>query len=140
MTVHCIDQTELEEAAIKIFNIGSEYEIWVFKGRLGSGKTTLIKTILRQLGVSDNVNSPSYAIINEYLGNNGQIIYHFDCFRLKDIHEAFDVGIDEYLDSGNLCMIEWPEVIEPMLPDCYLEISIEIPKHEERIYKLIKHG
>ena len=140
MTIHCKELADLPGAANEIFKIGRDYKIWIFKGRLGSGKTTLIKTMLEQSGVEDIVNSPSYAIINEYLSNNGHIIYHFDCFRLKDIHEAFDIGVEEYLDSGNLCLVEWPEVIEPMLPDRFFEININNPNHEERIFKLKKHG
>ncbi|MFC2125282.1 tRNA (adenosine(37)-N6)-threonylcarbamoyltransferase complex ATPase subunit type 1 TsaE, partial [Bacteroidota bacterium] len=123
-----------------IINTGKGYEIWIFKGRLGSGKTTLIKAILKQLGVEDIVNSPSYAIINEYSSINDHTIYHFDFFRLKDIYEAFDIGVEEYLDSGNMCLIEWPEIVEPMLPDRFFEITIDNPKHEERIFKLKKHG
>ena len=140
MTVHCKELAELPKAATEIFHIGRDFEIWIFKGKLGSGKTTLIKTILEQFGIEDNANSPSYAIINEYLNKNGQPIYHFDFFRLKNIHEAFDIGVEEYLDSGNLCLIEWPEIVEPILPDRYFEISIDNPKHEERIFKLKKHG
>ena len=140
MTIHCKELADLPEVADKILNEGKDFNIWIFKGDLGSGKTTLIKTMLGQLGIEDIVNSPSYSIINEYLSTGGHTIYHFDCFRLKNIDEAFDIGIEEYLDPGNHCLIEWPEVIESLLPERFFEINIDNKTKEERIFKLKKHG
>jgi len=140
LIIHCKELADLPEAADKIYNEGRDFNIWIFKGELGSGKTTLIKTMLRQLGIEDTVNSPSYSIINEYLSTGGHTIYHFDCFRLKNIHEAYDIGMEEYLDSGNQCLIEWPDIIESLLPEHFFEIKIENKIKEERIFKLKKHG
>lgn len=100
-----------------------KHKIVVFEGEMGAGKTTLIKEICRQLGVKHLANSPTYSIVNEYLGN--EKIYHFDLFRLKTTEEALGFGIEEYLDSGHFCFIEWFEVIKPLLDQDYVIISIE---------------
>ena len=95
---------------------------------LGAGKTTLIKVLCEQLGVSDHVQSPTFSIVNEY----GDSVYHFDCYRLKSVYEAMDFGIEEYLDSGKYCFIEWPEIIEPLLPNEILKIKIEHTENNTR--------
>ena len=130
----------MPQAAEEIFSIGRKYSVWIFKGRLGAGKTTLIKSLLETIDVEDTINSPSYTIINEYVTKKGESIYHLDCFRLNDAAEALDIGIEEYLDSGNLCLIEWPEVLESILPERFFEIDIDTPSGEERVFKLKKNG
>ncbi len=91
---------------------------------MGAGKTTLIKEIVKQLGVSDRVSSPTFAIVNEYETEKGTPIYHFDFYRLKTESECLNIGVEEYFDSGNLCLIEWASKIGKFLPDKYLLISI----------------
>lgn len=131
---------DLPEAAKAIITVGKGYKVWIFRGDLGSGKTTLVKSILDFWGIEDNVRSPSYAIVNEYSSKDGETIYHFDFFRINDIREALDIGVDEYLESGSHCLIEWPEIMEPLLPESFFEIKIENPKNTERIFKLKKYG
>jgi len=92
--------------------------IFAFSGKMGAGKTTFIKTVCEALGVSETVNSPSFAIINEYVSNiTGETIYHFDFYRINSIQEATDIGVGDYFNSGSLCFIEWPEKVESLLPD-----------------------
>ena len=97
---------------------------YAFFGSMGVGKTTLIKEICAQLGVVQNVCSPTFAIINEYADREGKPIYHFDFYRLKNLDEAYDIGYEEYFYSGCYCFTEWTEKIEPLLPDHYLRIEI----------------
>ena len=99
--------------------------IVAFYGKMGAGKTTLIKQLAKKLGVNDIVQSPTFAIINEYLTDKDSIIYHFDLYRLENIEQAFDIGIEEYFNSGNLCLIEWPEIIEPVLPESTVRVKIQ---------------
>ena len=107
--------------------------IFCFYGELGAGKTTLIKIICKELGGKDTGSSPTYGLINEYETMSGKPIYHFDLFRIKDKNEAFDFGIEEYLDSGNYCFIEWPEKIESLLPAEHINVKIEVIDGERKI-------
>jgi tRNA threonylcarbamoyladenosine biosynthesis protein TsaE len=92
--------------------------VFAFRGKMGVGKTTFIKAICEELGVSDTINSPSFAIINEYESSaTGETIYHFDFYRINSIQEAVKIGAEDYFDSGVLCLIEWPEKIESLLPE-----------------------
>ncbi|MSP85195.1 MAG: tRNA (adenosine(37)-N6)-threonylcarbamoyltransferase complex ATPase subunit type 1 TsaE [Flavobacteriaceae bacterium] len=101
-------------------------KVLLFNGNMGVGKTTLIKSLSQNLGVKGNTSSPTFSLVNEYQTNNNQLLYHFDCFRLKSEVEALDMGIDEYLYSGNWCFIEWPEKIESLIPEKYSTINIQI--------------
>ncbi|NLR94816.1 MULTISPECIES: tRNA (adenosine(37)-N6)-threonylcarbamoyltransferase complex ATPase subunit type 1 TsaE [Flammeovirga] len=117
--------TDLPEAAKKILDFTkSSSPVWLFEGEMGAGKTTLIKAICDELGVLDHVNSPTFALVNEYMTNDADTVYHFDMYRIKDEMEAFDIGFEEYLYSQNLCLIEWPSKVERLLPDDCTEISI----------------
>jgi len=107
-------------------------KVWLFHGEMGSGKTTLIKAICRMLGVHSAMTSPTFSIVNEYEGSNGEVIYHFDFYRLKNEDEAYDIGVEEYLDSGRLCLIEWPERIPTLLPTTRFEIKLEIESATNR--------
>lgn len=98
--------------------------VFAFYGAMGAGKTTLIKALCHELGSSDYVTSPTFALINEYTTSNGSVIYHFDFYRIKKIEEAFDLGYEDYIYSGNYCFIEWPEMIESLLPDGIVEVRI----------------
>ena len=98
--------------------------VFAFYGAMGAGKTTLIKALCHELGSADYVTSPTFALINEYSTSNGSVIYHFDFYRIKKIEEAFDLGYEDYIYSGNYCFIEWPEMIESLLPDGIVEVRI----------------
>jgi tRNA threonylcarbamoyladenosine biosynthesis protein TsaE len=135
----CHKIEDLPIIAQEIFNYGKEFSIWLLKGEMGSGKTTFVIALTRILGTSDHVSSPSYSIVNEYISANGEKLFHFDFFRVKDIYEILDIGFEEYIDSGNLCLIEWPELIENFLPEKYLIIQINNPDKESRIFNVTKH-
>lgn len=106
--------------------------IFAFNGSMGAGKTTFIKAICEVMGVKENVNSPTFAIVNEYETGDKKIIYHFDCYRINKIQEALDLGAEEYLYSGNLCFIEWAENIASLLPDSVVQVNIEEGENGER--------
>jgi len=117
---------ELEAVAESLMDYAGGRRIITFEGEIGSGKTTLIKALCRHLGVEDDVYSPTFALINEYRTAKGAPLYHADLYRLKSLEEALDIGIESYLDSGALCLIEWPELISPLLPEEHLRIKLEI--------------
>lgn len=117
---------ELSAAAKQILAIARDKKIFCFYGELGAGKTTLIKEICRQLGVTDAGSSPTFSLINEYENGQGQRLYHFDLYRLKNVSEIYDIGYEDYIFSGNYCFIEWPEKIESLLPEDHLKVSIEV--------------
>lgn len=120
----------------QIIDLAKDYKIWTFNGEIGAGKTTLIKSICKNLGVIDDVSSPTFSLVNEYKTKNGEIIYHFDFYRIKSINEAYDIGIEEYFESGNICLIEWPNMINEILLNektFDLLISINVNKRSIRI-------
>lgn len=98
--------------------------IFAFYGKMGAGKTTFIKAICKALGVKDNVNSPTFTLINEYSSNRGYPIYHFDFYRINKLSEAYDIGAEEYFAGNGLCLIEWPEKIEEILPEDVIKVTI----------------
>ena len=100
--------------------------VYAFHAPMGAGKTTFISELCHDMGTDDVTNSPTFAIVNVYETKQGNEIYHFDCYRLKDIREALDFGAEEYLYSGNYCFIEWPEIIEPILPNDTINITITV--------------
>lgn len=105
--------------------------IFAIFGDLGAGKTLLVQALCEALGVTDTVKSPTFSIVNEYHYPEGKV-YHFDFYRIKNVEEAFDLGYEEYFDSGDYCFIEWPEMIEILLPEEYTEIRIEVEGENER--------
>ena len=111
--------------------------VFAFNGEMGAGKTTFIKALCDELGVTDTVNSPTFAIVNEYERPNGQAIFHFDCYRLKNLQEALDLGTEEYLYSGNLCFIEWAENIAPLLPAEITTVNITVNENGKRTIEVI---
>lgn len=100
------------------------HQVIAFYAPMGAGKTTFISAVCRELGVEDDISSPTFSIVNEYEGNDGELIYHFDCYRIDEEAEALDMGVEDYLSSGCLCLIEWPEIIERFLPDDTVRVSI----------------
>ncbi len=111
-------------------------KVFAFNGSMGAGKTTFIKAVCEELGVEQTVNSPTFSIINEYEAADGQSIYHFDCYRINKIQEALDFGAEEYLYSGSLCFIEWPEKIAAILPDFTVFVDLEVLDDGGRRLKL----
>lgn len=114
----------LDESAKLLLQNFENDRVFAFYGSMGAGKTTLIKAICHQLGSADYVTSPSFSLINEYSTSGGDTIYHFDFYRIKKLEEAFDLGYEDYIYSGNYCLIEWPEMIEPLLPEGIVEVRI----------------
>ncbi len=107
--------------------------VFAFEGNMGVGKTTFIKQLCAELGVQDVVNSPTFAIVNVYQDANGKDIYHFDCYRLKNLSEAIDFGAEEYLYSGCYCFIEWPDILNQLLPDDTVWVQIKADEQGKRI-------
>lgn len=116
---------EIDNIAEKIVHLSSS-KIFLFNGAMGAGKTTFIKALAKQMGINDIANSPTFSIVNEYQTNEGQPLYHFDLYRLKNEEEAYDIGLDEYFYSGNYCFIEWPEKASHIIPEQYHTIDFEI--------------
>ncbi len=124
------DISEIRQVAKKIIdNIGNK-RIVAFYGEMGAGKTTLIKAICEELGVVDNISSPTFSIVNEYKTQKGERIFHFDFYRIKSQTEAFDMGYEDYFYSNAYCFIEWPEKILELLPTEIVNVSIKI--HDEK--------
>ena len=99
---------------------------------MGAGKTTFIKAVCEELGVEDVITSPTFAIVNEYTDGQGNPIYHFDFYRIKKLDEVFDMGYEDYIDSGHLCLMEWPELIEDILPDDATKVTIKVNEDGSR--------
>ena len=115
----------IDQAAQRIILEAGTEKIWVFKGQMGAGKTTMIKSLSRAMGVSDTVSSPTFGIVNEYQTEQGELIFHFDFYRLDDPMEALEIGIEEYFYSGKICWVEWAERIAQFLPENFFLITIE---------------
>ncbi len=122
----------LESVARKLLDSFPGQRVFAFYGKMGAGKTTFIQSICKVLDTPDNVTSPTFAIINEYSSETAGVIYHFDFYRIKDIEEAFDLGYEDYFYSGNYCLIEWPEKVESLLPEQYVEVNIEVLDNDSR--------
>ncbi len=134
-TILCRSLRHLEEIAQQLLEKHPVNYIFAFYGSMGAGKTTFIKTICKQLGVEDVVNSPTFALVNEYLKTGGDSIYHFDLYRIKSWHEMLDIGYEDYFYSGKYCLIEWPEKIENLLPDDTVIVRIELsPDGHHRLF------
>ena len=115
---------DLPEAADAILEALNGRSIVAFWGEMGAGKTTLIRALCDRLGVTDTVTSPTFALVNEYTSGNGDPIYHFDFYRIKKIDEVYDMGYEDYFYGGNLCFLEWPELIESLLPEDVTKVHI----------------
>ena len=112
-------------------NIGDR-KVFAFYGEMGAGKTTFIKALCKFLGVTETITSPTFAIVNEYSTEKGDPIFHFDFYRIKNIEEAYDFGYEDYFYSGHLCFIEWPELVEPLLPEGVVKVQIVVGDNEQR--------
>ena len=129
-----IESLEKIQVAAKYFvaNMGDN-TVFAFYGKMGAGKTTFVKAICEELGVEDTITSPTFAIVNEYRSDlAGELIYHFDFYRIKKLDEVYDMGYEDYFYSGAICFIEWPELIEELLPGNTVKVSIEELESGER--------
>ena len=144
--IYLLNEQEEEVAATDILEKCGDRRVFAFNGNMGAGKTTFIKCLCEAMGTEDVVNSPTFAIVNVYeveelKGENGKVkteVYHFDCYRIKDLREAMDMGTEEYLYSGNYCFIEWAEMIEPLLPDDLVTVEIEVLENGDRELRVEK--
>ena len=121
---HVVSVEALTEVSDYLISLREQADVIAFYGSMGAGKTTLIKNLCHRMGVTDEVNSPTFAIVNEYVTEEGESVYHFDFYRIKKLEEAYDIGYENYFYSGNLCLIEWPEMIEPLMPEKYIRVEI----------------
>jgi tRNA threonylcarbamoyladenosine biosynthesis protein TsaE len=127
----------IHDAAKQFIKAMDDNTVFAFYGKMGVGKTTFIKAICEELGVTDVINSPTFAIVNEYRSDTtAELIYHFDFYRIKKIEEIYDMGYEDYFYSGALCFIEWPELIEDLLPGDAVRIDISEQKDGSRLVKM----
>ena len=124
MEIKIQDIDHIREAAREFIEHIGEHRVFAFYGKMGAGKTTFVKAICEELGVDDVITSPTFAIVNEYTSGEGDSIFHFDFYRIKKIEEVYDMGYEDYFYSGSLCFIEWPELIEDILPDDAIRVNI----------------
>lgn len=127
----------IDEAAQQFVKNMHNSTVFAFYGNMGAGKTTFIRAVCAALGVTDTVTSPTFAIINEYKSSTAPV-YHFDFYRLKDIGDAMAIGTEDYLYSGHICLIEWPEIIEPLLPADAVKVAISVDDDGVRTVELWK--
>lgn len=127
-TIEIISLDNINDAAHEFASLMGDETVYAFYGEMGAGKTTFINALCKELGVEEDItNSPSFSIINEYRSDTtAELIYHFDLYRLESLEEAFDIGLEDYFDSGALCFLEWPERVDDILPDDTIKVEIKI--------------
>ena len=132
-----------ESDYVKLFDLiqkkDKSLKIFLFTGQVGSGKTTMIKSFTKKLSVKNNTSSPTFNIINEYKDDNKKSIYHLDLYRLKSINDLVEIGFEEYINSGNYCFIEWPEIADSFFIDKYISINISINSKNSRDINITFH-
>ena len=137
MTITIRDISTIHESARQFIAAMGDRTIFAFYGNMGAGKTTFIKAICEELGVEDVITSPTFAIVNEYRSEEtSELIYHFDFYRIKKLEEVYDMGYEDYFYSGCLCFIEWPELIEDLLPEDAVRVQIEEREDGTRIVEM----
>lgn len=127
--------SELPHVADELIESLAGRTVVLLRGGMGAGKTTLVSRVAKQLGAEDTVTSPTFALVNQYEGRECRI-YHFDFYRIDRIEEVFDLGYEEYFYSGDLCFVEWPEKIEPLIPEDAMEVRILVGEGEQRIFEI----
>ena len=127
--------SELERVAEEILSSIGERRVVLLRGGMGAGKTTLVSRIASKLGAEDTVTSPTFALVNQYEGREGTI-YHFDFYRINRVEEVFDLGYEEYFYSGELCFVEWPEMVDGLLPEDAMEVRITVGDDDKRIFEI----
>ena len=130
------DINDIDHAAQEFLPLLDRYNIFAFYGSMGAGKTTFINALCRLLGVSDATGSPTFAIVNEYRSNIYNSIFHFDFYRIKSLEEVYDIGHEDYFYSGQPCFIEWPELIEPLLPEDAVRIRLAVNNNHSRVLQI----
>lgn len=135
MNIHISDKNRLKDAARKFLRETGGIHLFAFYGQMGAGKTTFIKSICRELGVTDIVTSPTFTLINEYKRPGKTPVYHIDFYRIKNTNEVFDFGFEEYIDGSSYCFMEWPEKIESLLPPEALKVFITVNEDGSRSVK-----
>ena len=131
---------DLTNVSRDLLELGRNTPVWLFEGHMGAGKTTLIKSLCENLGVTSSVHSPTFALVNEYICEDKSIIYHFDFYRIKEETEALDIGVEEYFDSGNFCFVEWPGNIGSLWPLHYLYLNLNLEENGERVLRAEEIG
>ena len=132
-TVHIKDLQDLDRAAGEFLKAIGDASLIAFYGPMGAGKTTFTTALCKALGVEEDVvNSPTFALVNEYRTSRGEVVYHFDFYRIERPEEALDIGLYDYLDSGALCLMEWPENIEPLLPEDTIKVRLQVQPDQSR--------
>lgn len=132
--------TQLDEAsalADQLLVAAGDRKVWCFEGNMGAGKTTLIAALCKILGVKEAISSPTYGLVHEYVGGDGQRICHFDFYRIQSEQEAFEMGAEDYFFSGDFCFIEWPERIPNLLPPQVFRLNIDIFEQSTRIIRIL---
>lgn len=135
ITINSLD--EYPKAAREFIRFMGKGRIFAFYGKMGSGKTTFIKSICEELGVEDTINSPTFAIVNEYEDREMNTIYHFDFYRIKSIAEVYNMGYEEYFYGGAYCFMEWPELVEELLPEETIKVYIEENEDTTRTVRIM---
>ncbi|QDW27400.1 tRNA (adenosine(37)-N6)-threonylcarbamoyltransferase complex ATPase subunit type 1 TsaE [Pedobacter sp. KBS0701] len=137
MDIEVNSLAELPVVAQQLSDFAGSEKVFIFEGDMGAGKTTFIKNFCKHLGIEDVVSSPTYSIVNEYESPDGPV-FHFDFYRIKDIREAYDLGYEEYFYGSGICLIEWPERVEELLPENYIKVEINVLAEDRRLFKLSK--
>lgn len=122
---------ELSKVSDLLISWRDKSNIIAFYGTMGAGKTTLIKNLCAKLGVQDEVNSPTFALVNEYQTDTFDSIFHFDFYRIKSLEEVFDIGYEDYFYGGSLCLLEWPELIDPLMPEHFIKVEITLGETDD---------
>jgi tRNA threonylcarbamoyladenosine biosynthesis protein TsaE len=138
MQIKYRDLADLEEISEKIITFAIGFKIWLFEGELGAGKTTLIKYLGKKLGIADTIQSPTFSLVNEYRTTRGEIIYHFDFYRIKNEVEVMDIGYEDYFYDNQYCWIEWSSKIPHLIPEKHILIHIQL-EADYRVIALSKH-
>ncbi len=134
MNIQISSLDNIQKAAKDFVAAMGEHTVFAFYGKMGAGKTTFIKAVCEELGITDTVNSPTFSIVNEYRSDTtGELVYHFDFYRIKKLEEVYDMGYEDYFYSGAVCLIEWPELIEEVLPEDAITVSIEEQENGTRL-------
>lgn len=136
-TVLKIDLSSIDNSALEFLRNNAGYKKFAFYGAMGAGKTTFITALCKALSATDLVSSPTFSIVNEYGCSTGDLIYHFDFYRIKNAEELYDIGFEEYISNDNWCFIEWPEKAEELIPDNFLKIQIEVKENNVRELSII---
>lgn len=136
MTIKIDSLENIQDAAHQFIESMGDNTVYAFYGKMGAGKTTFVKAVCECLGVTDVINSPTFSIINEYRSETGELIYHFDFYRINKLEEVYDFGYEDYFYSGALCFIEWPELVEELLPTDCIKVHIDEQEDGSRLVTL----